>query len=403
MTRPVSPRPPVVLVVHPGSELYGSDRMVLESVSTFLEAGARVHVALPEAGPLVAEVLARGATYEALDMPVLRKEALRPRGALRLGWKTVRSVRPTVRLLRRLRPDVVYVSTQILPSWLLAGRLAGARTVCHVHEAEEHPSRLVMAGLTAPLVLAHRLVVNSRYAGQILASHRHSLAQRITVVYNGVAGPVRPTPPRSRTRPPLRLAYVGRLSPRKGPDVAVEAARVLRDRGVPVSLALAGGVFPGYEWFEQRLRERAADLVADGTVRFLGFRDPIWEELADADIVLVPSTLPEPFGNTAVEAMLAARPVVVSRSGGLPEAVEGAVSARLVKPGDATALADAVEALNADWLQACADAWSESSRARERFAPSRYRRELADTVLSFVRRETYSGDTKATQGHATIG
>ena len=66
---------------------------------------------------------------------------------------------------------------------------------------------------------------------------------------------------------------------------------------------------------------------------FSGFTDDVWAHLAAADLVLVPSQGDEPFGNTAVEAMLAARPVVVSSSSGLDEAVAGYGSAQRVAAG----------------------------------------------------------------------
>ena len=45
-----------------------------------------------------------------------------------------------------------------------------------------------------------------------------------------------------------------------------------------------------------------------GTVVFAGFRPSVWDSFAAADIAIVPSRV-EPFGNVAVEAMLAERPV----------------------------------------------------------------------------------------------
>ncbi len=50
-----------VLLVHPGAELFGSDRMLLESAIGLIEAGARVVVALPSSGLLVPELRAAGA------------------------------------------------------------------------------------------------------------------------------------------------------------------------------------------------------------------------------------------------------------------------------------------------------------------------------------------------------
>jgi len=94
----------VVLVAHPGADLYGSDRMLLESVDGLVVSGHRVVVALPGPGPLVAHLQRRGAEIRFMPMPVLRKSALRPRGMVRLLAQGVRSLRPAVSVLRETRP-----------------------------------------------------------------------------------------------------------------------------------------------------------------------------------------------------------------------------------------------------------------------------------------------------------
>ena len=81
-----------VLVAHPGAELYGSDRMVLDSVAALSAAGYSVTVALPERGPLVGKLEAAGARVVPCRMPVLRKSALRPRGFLRLVAERLRDL-----------------------------------------------------------------------------------------------------------------------------------------------------------------------------------------------------------------------------------------------------------------------------------------------------------------------
>ena len=143
--------------------------------------------------------------------------------------------------------------------------------------------------------------------------------------------------------------YVGRLSPRKGVDVALDAAGILLDSGIDVHLDLVGGVFPGYEWYERDLHAQAARLGIEDRVTFHGFRTAVWDTLANADVAVVPSRLEEPFGNTAVEAVLAARPVVVSAIGGLAEAIDGFASAIPVDPDDPVQLAQALHRIASDW------------------------------------------------------
>ena len=88
---------------------------------------------------------------------------------------------------------------------------------------------------------------------------------------------------------PVRLLFVGRLSPRKGPQVALATLQELLGRGIDARLGLLGSVFEGYEWFEAELQATVAEQGLADRVEFLGFRADIWPYLADADVVLVPS------------------------------------------------------------------------------------------------------------------
>jgi glycosyltransferase involved in cell wall biosynthesis len=76
------------------------------------------------------------------------------------------------------------------------------------------------------------------------------------------------------------------------------------------------------------------------------FTSDIWPVWTAADIALVPSIEPEPFGRVAIEAMACGLPVVAANHGGLTEIVQDGVTGYLVTPGSAQALADAVERLS---------------------------------------------------------
>ncbi len=167
---------------------------------------------------------------------------------------------------------------------------------------------------------------------------------------------------------------VGRLSPRKGIDVAVSAVSRLRGEGRDVRLVVCGSTFPGYEWYEDQLRS-AGQGEAPGAIELRGYVHPTWDELAAADIVLVPSRS-EPFGNAAVEALLARRPLVASNVQGLREVVRDGTTGVLVPPDDATALAGAMATLIDDPSRAAALADAGRRDAVTRFSPPRYKAEI---------------------------
>jgi glycosyltransferase involved in cell wall biosynthesis len=315
-------------------------------------------------------------------MPVLRNAALRPAGAVRLLADVVRGLVPALRLLRRYGVGGVYVNTLTLPSWPLLARLAGRRSLCHVHEAEQSQPRLLRRGMALCPALAHRVVVNSRFTLDVLTEVAPRLGRRSAVVPNAVRGPVAAVPARPELTGPLRLLFVGRMSPRKGPQVAVAVLQELVARGVDARLTLVGSVFEGYEWFDTELRSTVAAAGLDGRVEYLGFRAEVWPALADADVVLVPSVGDESFGNAAVEAALAARPLLVSDHSGLREAAAGYDSAQLLEPGRPQEWASAIERIVADWDGYRRAAAADAREARRRHSPQQYRELLVEQMAA---------------------
>lgn len=373
-----------VLVAHPGSELYGSDRVLLESVQAFVEAGARVVTVLPGAGPLATELQRRGSRVLLCPMPVLRKASLSPSGIIDLGGEALKGLGRARRLVRAVAPDIIFVNTLTIPLWMVLGRLAGIPTLCHVHEAEKSVSPLIRRGLYAPLLLTTGILTNSRFSLKVISRTWPRLTARTAIVHNGVAGPPQASPPRADLEDGPRILFLGRLSARKGPQVALEALDQLHRKGHPARLALLGSTFPGYEWFEDELKATVRARGLQDSVEFLGFDPDIWPHMAACDIVAVPSTVDEPFGNTAVEAMLAQRPLVVSRLSGLKQASMAYSSVRRVKPGSARAFARAVTSFVDHWDKVRADTEDDRRLALDRHAPDRYRARFIEEILDLL-------------------
>ncbi|NYI96972.1 glycosyltransferase involved in cell wall biosynthesis [Streptomonospora nanhaiensis] len=155
--------------------------------------------------------------------------------------------------------------------------------------------------------------------------------------------------------PPGRVVLVSaRRVPWKGHADVIEAARLLNDRG---QLDNAVVVFNGAGMVDTRTPHYSRDLAAmiarsglQGRVVLLDELDA--EEVAScytgADIAVLPSRAPEPFGYANVEAMLAGVPVVSTAHGGPAEYIDHGVSGLLVPPRDPAALAQALHRLLTD-------------------------------------------------------
>ncbi len=376
---PSSRLPDRVLAVHPGAEQYGSDRVFAEAVRGMLAAGSDVRVLLPQEGPLADELREGGADVQVSDLLVLRKSLMAPSGwslLVRLALHEVRRVR---RLIAEHRAELVYVSTITLPLWCLLSRRR-ASVVLHLHEAETAAGALVRRVLAFPARSADVVVCNSRFTRDDLLSSEPALSARTRVVLNPVPVPSGVAPARQQLDGTLRIGYLGRLSPRKGVDLLVSALPALVEGGIDARLDLVGAVFPGYEWYERELHAAALERGVADRVRFLGFRSDVGPCLSDIDVLVVPSRLDEGFGNVAVEAVLAGRPVIVAARAGLKEAIAAVPTARAVEPDDVPALVSALRHVITDWQAIVASTGEAKRVVAERHSTSSFHTRLIDAL-----------------------
>ncbi len=137
-----------------------------------------------------------------------------------------------------------------------------------------------------------------------------------------------------------RVVFAGRIVAPKGIDVLIHAARTVEGEFVVC----------GDGWRLEDMRKLTRRLGLDERVNFKGWLDAgeLARELAEASVVVVPSVWPEPFGLVGIEAFAAGRPVIASHTGGIGDWLEDGVSGLAVAPGDADALAQALQELLAD-------------------------------------------------------
>jgi glycosyltransferase involved in cell wall biosynthesis len=202
-------------------------------------------------------------------------------------------------------------------------------------------------------------------------------APRARVIPDGLAIDARRAP-RAHARTALGLpadspvvAVVGRISEGKGQDLLVRAlaTETLRARG---ALALiAGEPWPGADERRDRLIALARELGVEDRVALVGFRDDVETVYGAADVVAVPSTLPDPSPNSALEAAAAECAVVAAAHGGLPEIVRDRETGRLFAPGDAPGLARVIAELLDDDAERERLGVSAAADVRARFDPVR--------------------------------
>ena len=173
-------------------------------------------------------------------------------------------------------------------------------------------------------------------------------AERFTVVGNGVdTTSLEGLPPPAGGPGPLRVAYLGTLLPSKGLHVLLAAARELPPGAVQI--AIHGNAVP-YHGDAGYLTRCFQALRPGDAVTYHGpyTTDELPRLLAAADVLAAPALWHEAFGLTVREALAAGRPVLVSRVGGLQDAVQHGTAGYVLPPGDVAAWRDALARLATD-------------------------------------------------------
>jgi colanic acid/amylovoran biosynthesis glycosyltransferase len=263
--------------------------------------------------------------------------------------------------LREFDPDFIHAHWATYPStvaWAL-GRVLGKPFgfTCHAHDI--FVERQLLARKLTEAALP---VTISRYnAGWLHDNVAHAAAQRLQVVRCGVDI----DDPNAPTHDPVpdTILAVGRLVETKGFDTLIDALALLRDRGVGFRCRIVGA-----GPLDAALRRQARDRGVADRIEFTGVQpqEVVRAWMRESAVFALPSRVAADGDRDGIpvalmEAMASGCAAIGTRVSGIPELIEHDVHGLLVEPGDASALADALQRLLRDGmlrrrLAACARA-----------------------------------------------
>ena len=320
-----------VLHVEAGRHLYGGAQQVLYLLEGL--AGHRVDNVL---------VCPDGSAIAAASPPATRVLTLPMKGDLDLAL-----VPRLRRIIRDERPDVVHLHSRRGADTLgaLAGLWTGARIV--LSRRVDNPEPKLLARLKYRLY--HRVITISHAIGRVLTAE--GVDPRKIVCVHSAVRPDRWQSPQPRERlceefslrpdaPVVGMA--AQFIPRKGHDVLLAALPAVVEHFPDVQVLLFG------KGREQEHVQRAVE--REGLARnvlFAGFRDDLPSWFGALDLLVHPARR-EGLGVALLQAASAGLPIVASDAGGMGEIVIDGETGRLVPPGDAAALAEAMVALLGD-------------------------------------------------------
>ncbi len=340
-----------ILFVHQSASLYGSDYALYYLVRGLDKFKFRSIVLLPSKGPLSEALESSGIEVHAVPLIRISRAALSAGGILSLPLDAVRSLRAMNTVLAGVPIDIVHSNTLAVLSGILWAWRKKIPHVWHVHEIIEHPVMVKRFFAWLLRVSSGKVIANSNATREWLITADPRLAEKTECIWNGIE---RKTTIDNHRAGALRrelglsgddrlIALVGRINRLKGQVLLIQAAESLWNRGVRnIHLLIVGSPPPGQEHFKDDLMSRIGKSPAKGHITVMDYKDDIWTVWDACDIAAVPSTEPESFGLTAVEAMIAGKPVIAASHGGLKEIVADGQTGLLFEPGSARDLAEKI-------------------------------------------------------------
>lgn len=246
--------------------------------------------------------------------------------------------------ISELRPDVVHVHS-LMPHIVSYIALKDhPKFVATIHNDYPYFKRLSLKDkikffVQASLIRntnAHLVAISKRVENCVRACFK---ANDISLIYNGVNVPesyLKPTSENSETQD-LKLVSVGRLDNQKGFENLIGSISILRDKGLPITLALVGS---GPE--EKKLKELIRSLSLEGQVFLKGYQEDPLAFVTTSDLYVC-SSIYEGFGLAIVEAMMCGIPVLSTRVGIACEVIKDGINGFLVQNNTVDALASKIE------------------------------------------------------------
>lgn len=335
-----------LLAIHPNFELYGSDRSFAAAIAALEQGipGIEVTCVLPQEGPILTlPVFKRIRTlFESMWIP--RRGDLK---VVNVPWFIARGAAHIAHSLRAMRRyDITYIDTIITLDYIAATMLTSRKSIVHVREI---PTGREMAVFRRMLLLSNSYLIFNSKATQEAFKLPPSKIAKSFVVYNGTEVPPRCDKDPLDGKREVRVLVIGRLNAWKGQEVLVAAiATLTADQRAKLDVRIVGSVFGDMDHFRQRLVDAIEATGLGATITMKPFMDDPTGEYAWADVVVVPSTKPEPFGRVAIEAMSHGAAVIATAHGGPTEIVVDGETGRLVPPSDAASMAVALGTYVAD-------------------------------------------------------
>jgi len=344
-----------ILFIHQSAELYGSDKTLLFLVDKIREEFKPI-VVVPNEGPLTDVFKEKKIAYIVSPVIKISRSLFSFKGLISLPFKIHNAIKQLKVKIGNQKIDIIHSNTLAVLLGALYSKKYKIKHIWHVHEIIKNPR--VVAVVYPHLVnfFSNTVVFNSKASFNQLCNKHNQLKAKSIIIYNGLdrqtpySSPQELKNSRKKLFPSISdntiiIGLVGRISKMKGQVFLLDAFEELTKKHEQVNLVFIGSTIPSQKYLLDEINAQIEKKKLSGKVCIVPFQKNIWLYYDSIDILIVPTTVPEPFGLVALEGMLSNKPVIASNNGGLREIIQSDKVGLTFKPNNINDLISKIDFL----------------------------------------------------------
>ncbi len=336
-----------LLVVNPGTNLYGASRILLQTMKALKP--RKIFFIVPEEG-LLTEYIKTNSEFSHVQIlivpssPIIYRKMGVAKG-LRLLKEMIVFRRIVNRIIKEQKIDWAYINTLSCLFAVPPLKSCGLKVFLHVHEILENNKVFTKYINKFALRWCDKIIaVSEPVKLNLLEVSTKNQGEKITTVLNGISDIYCPLAAKSNLSKIITL--MGRIKPEKGIWFFLDTISLLPEELVKKSkFLIIGDAAPGGEHFLKKLEDDIQKHPAKDYIKYYPFIKDIRNIINESDVIVVPSLMKDPFPTTILEGLSAGKPVIATNTGGSVQSIKDAETGFLIEPLDKVKFADRLEKL----------------------------------------------------------
>ncbi|AEB30205.1 putative glucosyltransferase [Carnobacterium sp. 17-4] len=344
-----------ILYLHAGAEMYGADKVLLDLVKNLDRSKYNPYVILPSDGVLVDAFKKNNINVKIVPYPIMRRKIFNPIGIIKYGIEYIKFSKQLLKIAKNKNINVIHTNTAAVMEGVYVSKKMKIPQIWNIHEIIVKPK--VVFKLTSFIIAkTSKVVVTDSNAVKLHLESSEFFNGNIKVIYNGVnSTDFNPTndskylykefsiPENSQI-----IGMMGRVNSWKGQNDFVQAANLIMSKYSDVYTILVGSAFEGEEWRVEQLKKDVSESPYHDRIIVEGYRNDSKGIYKLYDMLILPSTNPDPLPTVVLEAMATGKPIIGYKHGGVCEMVEEGYNGLLAEANNPDDLASKIEILLKD-------------------------------------------------------